>query len=196
MENSGSMFLLFGSIAGVYSFARLVVGDISSFFNKTNLAIEFDAQNDVKQWFVGPPYLNNTVARRVVTVNVRNKGGKPARDCEAYIEVNNGRNKITLPLHWADTQYNALSTSIERVEISKIPRRLDVVFSQEGQSINGCCVASAQALATGPQRDQFFLSEGEYKVRIYVNYNSGKSVARKFVIQSPSNWVGLRMRIA
>lgn len=196
MENVKNIFLFFGSAAGVYSFIRLVGHDISSFFNKSKLIIQFDPKEDLKPWRVGPPYLENMVTRKVATVHIRNKGEKPATGCEALVEIfsEDGRIQKTLPLHWADTPYNALSTSIERVIISRLPRRLDVVFTQEKQSISGCCIASAQALATGPQRDQFFLSDGDYKIKIHINYNSGKSVKREFIIKSPDTWENLEMK--
>ena len=198
MENLTKIFLLIGSAAGVYSFIRLVGGDIFTFFNRANLVIRFDSSNDIKQWRIGPPYLQNEVTREVVTVHIHNKGKKPAKDCEAFIEIINGNKDVKkmLPLHWADTPYNALSTSIEKVKISKLHRRLDIVFTQYGQNINGCCIASAQALAAGPQQDQFFLPEGEYEIKIHINYNSGKSIARKFIIKSPKHWQDLWMDIA
>ncbi len=175
MQNFKNIFLFIGSAAGVYSFFRLVGQDILSFFNKPKLTIEFNQRNDVKVWRVGHPYIPNMENRKVSTIHIHNKGRKPALNCEALVQILKGNGQIdqTLPLHWADTLYDARSTSIERVEISKLPRRLDVAFTQEKQSRSGCSIASAQALATGVQQDQFFLPQGKHKIKIHINYNSG-----------------------
>jgi len=196
--NLKNIFFFLGSIAGVYAFIRLVIQDSFSLFWKPKLTIVFTQTNDVNVWQVGPPYIPSMENRKVATIHIHNKGRKPALCCEAFAQIFNINGQVvrTLPLHWADTLYDARSTSIERVQISKLPRRLDVVFSQERQGGSGCSIASAQALAAGVQNDQFFLAQGEHKIRIHINYNSGNSVEQAFIVSSPSTWRGLTMQIA
>ena len=198
MKELKNTFLFLGSAAGVYSFIRLIGQDIFSFFKKPKLVIEFDRDNDVKEWRVGPPYIGEMEIRKVVAIQINNKGKTPALDCEAFVAILNKRNKIqkTLPIHWADTPYDARSTSIEKIAINKLPRRLDVVFTQEKDRMEGCSIASSQALATGVQKDQFFLSPGKHKIEIHINYSSGKTVKEQFIIESPSTWKELDMKNA
>jgi len=191
-EKLKNIFVFVGSAAGVYSFIRLLFRDCFSFFHRPRLTVEF---NSVEEWRVGPPYIESNETRRVATVNVCNKGSKSAIACEAHVEIcrEHGKMPSILPLHWADTPYGTRSTSIERVDIGRLPRRLDIVFTQERQTIDGCSIASAQALATGVQRDQFYLAPGEYYIVILVNYDSGKSAKKKFTVKSPAHWQDLQM---
>ncbi|MCF7886388.1 MAG: hypothetical protein K9M80_07830 [Candidatus Marinimicrobia bacterium] len=197
MQNFKNIFLFLGSAAGIYSFIRLVRQDILSFFNKSKLTIKFNQRGDLKVWRVGPPYIPIGEIRKVATVHVCNKGKKSASNCEALVQIIKDGDEIgqTFPLHWADTPYDARSTSIEGINIGRLPRRLDVVFTQKKQNESGCSVASAQALATGVQHDQFFLPQGEHKIKIQVNYNSGDSIEETFVIESPDIWKNLKMII-
>lgn len=59
-----------------------IVKDIISFCFRSNLRIEFSSDN-IGLWKVGPPYTASTENRCVATVQIHNKGGKPATDCEA-----------------------------------------------------------------------------------------------------------------
>jgi hypothetical protein len=69
-----------------------------------------------------------------------------------------------------------------------------VLFTEEGQPLNGCFIASSQALATGPQRSQFYLRPGEYKATIHIHYGNQRKVKKSFTITSPQNWQDLKIR--
>jgi hypothetical protein len=190
-----TIFFYAGGIAGLYAFLRLIFGDLSNFFGKPKLKITFDSSHDLKTWTVGPPFLQTFKNRKVATVHIKNKGKRSAQNCEASIEVKAPNGSITsYPLHWADTPYEARSTSIELVDINTLPRRLDVVFTEEGQPLNGCFVASSQSLSTGPQRAQFYLSPGRHKAIIHIHYNNQQKVKKSFTIISSQNWKDLEIK--
>lgn len=185
----------FGGLAGIYSFLKHIKNDIS----RPILEMKFNPDNDIKFWSVGPPFIMGIERMKVANIRVRNKRKKPAIGCEAFVKIWDqcGHFIAEPPLHWADTSYSPLSTSMEPVTISKIPRRLYVAFTQEIQAIKeGCSIASAQALASGVQNDQFYLPKGEYKIRICVSYNSGKITKKNFVLISPDSWENLNMKFA
>jgi hypothetical protein len=167
---------------------------------QNNLGIVFNPANDLQVWVVGPPYLRYPKKRRIVNVHILNKGSRTLEDCTAYLEIIqsdvNMVSRRQLPLHWADTPYNALSSSITPVHINpSTEHRLDVVFSEECcGTISGCSVASAQALATGVQTDQFYFKPGKYSVRITVVSSSGDKAQSYFIIQSPDRWQDLNMQ--
>jgi hypothetical protein len=192
-----NFFLLIGSAAGAYAFIRLLFQDLKYFFVKPKLTIEFNPREDLQIWAVGPPYLKKSTLRKVATVHVRNTGKNDARECEAFLEIIEKSKVInkSFPLHWADTLYNAFSTSIEPITIRGLPRRLDVVFTEQGRRLKGCSIAASQALATGLKRDQFLLTQGEYKARISVRCSNGRGARRTFLVKSPDSWNNLIMEI-
>lgn len=167
---------------------------------KSNLIIHFHSSTDLKQWKVGPPYLRNFRLRKVATAHVLNSGDKALDGCVAFLEIIESDVSVSpqrqMPLHWADTPYDALSSSMTRVIISpSTEHRLDIVFTEECQgTIPGCSIASAQTLATGVQEDQFYLKPGKYLVRITVVSDSGDKAQKNFIIQSPDRWKDLNMQ--
>ena len=184
-------------ISEIYKFLKTLLSDLKKLFSKSNLVIKFDPQLDLKIWDVGPPYLPIIKKRKVITVHVLNKGKLNTDDCEAFLEIvgSDRRRQRQFPLHWADTLYNAFSSSMERISIGPLrEHRLDVAFTEMDNLMEGSAIASTQALATGVKRDQFFLSPGDYQVKITVVSRSGGVAQKRFILHSPNQWLQLNMR--
>jgi len=96
-------------------------------------------------------------------------------------------------LHWAGVDYTLQTTGAEPVDIGPEPRRLDVVFTQEGQSLMGCWIAMPIALSGMMVMNQAYLPPGEYYVEIQVRCENGKGDKAEFKITSPEVWVMLDM---
>ena len=94
-------------------------------------------------------------------------------------------------LHWAGVDYTHQTTGAEPVDIGPEPRRLDVVFTHQGQDINGCWIAMPLALSGSLRRNQAYLLPGEYEVEIEVKCENGKGAKDKFKIASPHKWEDL-----
>jgi hypothetical protein len=187
-----------GSAAGVYSFVRLVFGDIRNRFTRPHLSIEFNLPDDLREWGV------HGAARKqkVATVHVRNKRRTPALECAAVLRVISEPLGVTVgereySLHWADTDYTMHSNVAAHVDIGLERRRLDVVFTvlpDRKASPEGAWVAIPMALAAPDHATQARLPPGEYRFRLTVACSNGNSTSREFTVNSPKDWSALSMR--
>jgi hypothetical protein len=97
-------------------------------------------------------------------------------------------------LHWADVDYSARTTEAQPINLGKGQRRLDVVFSQNNQQIQGCWIAIPFALSGAqPWPNQAYLPPGEYEVEIALSLDNGRGDKRRYKITTPSNWSDLNM---
>ena len=186
---------IISSIFNDYKLLELLFAKFKKLLGKSNLIIQFDFRTDLDVWDVGPPFLPAFKKRKVATAHVLNKGETGLTGCEAFLEIiTPGQNTYKqFPLHWADTPYEALSSSMQPVTINPLRKhRLDIAFSEENSI--GCSIASSQVLATGVRRDQFFLSPTNYQVRVTVVSSSGERARRNFIITSPVEWRKLNMQ--
>lgn len=189
-----------GSVAGILSFIWLLTKDstklVRYFFRKPRLKIYFDAGRDQRVY----TFPDGTV-RKFVTLHVRNKNGaETARRCVPILKV------LTMPcaggalereysLHWANVPYSARTTGAEPVDIGTEEIRLDVVFTDQRQSLPGCWVSMPIALSGNLIRNQAHFVPGEYEVEIKVTCENGAGDRKKFRIASPSIWDHLEMDI-
>ena len=196
---------LAGVVAGYLSFFRLLIGDSLSWFKKPRPAIEFDPEEDLRQWSV----LGGNRQQKVATVHVRNKRRMLASRCVAVLSTVSVPRGVTLAdkefvLHWADTDYTAHSNVAEPVEIGLERRRLDVAFtvrfSGQNPPIRGAWIAiplAKLALSEPALASQAYLPPvGEYRFRLKVECQNGKGDSREFLITSPETWTALSMRPA
>lgn len=192
-----------GAVTGVFSFIRLLIGDFLNLRKKPRLTIEFDPQEDLREWNVldGPRVLR---LQRAATVHVRNKRKMPALRCVAILSAVSVPQGVTLEekefvLHWADTDYTGHSNIAEPVEIGPERRRLDVAFTvsvpgQDDPSVRGAWVAIPLALSNPPGARQAYLPTGEYRMRLKVKCQNGKGASMEFFLVSPETWTELSMR--
>lgn len=192
-----------GAATGVFSFIRLLLGDLVNLRKKPRLAIEFDQNEDLKVWSV----VGGKRKQKVATVHVRNKRRTPALRCVAMLRLISAPPGVVLGqkefvLHWADTDYTGHSNYPEPIEIGLERRRLDVAFAVLGEqfpavpSPEGAWVAIPIALSTPAQATQAYLHKGEYRFKLAVECANGKGDSKDFFVKSPETWVDLSMRPA
>jgi len=182
-----------GGLAGLASFIWLLIKDLVRFYQKPKLQIIFKKDKDLRTFFF--EYTKWT--RKFATLHIKNNGKDTAKRCVAILKIlKKPQDAINIEdeyaLHWAGVDYTLQTTGAEPVDIGPEPRRLDVVFTHQGQNINGCWIAMPLALSGSLRRNQAYLLPGEYEVEIKVKCENGKGDKAKFKIVSPShNWEDL-----
>ncbi len=179
-----SAYTLVGAGAGILSFLRLVWHDIRGWWMKPRLDIEFDPAEDLQTYHAPDAGWH----RKFATVHVRRNGRDTAKRCVAVLKpvsvpagVTLGQKEFTL--HWAGVDYSAQTTGAEPVEIGLERRRLDVVFTEMGQTQAGSWVAIPIALSLGAA--QAYLAPGEYRFKLSVDCENGKGCSKEFTVVSP-----------
>jgi hypothetical protein len=175
-----------GAAAGWASFLWILMKDLFKYCLQPKLKITFNRDLDLRT-FVFP---DRGWVRKFATLHIRNTRRMTAIRCVAILRIlNKPQNAINLEpeyaLHWAGVDYTLLTTGAEPVDIGPEPRRLDVVFTQEGQNIGGCWIAIPIALSGNLGINQTYLPPGEYNVEIQVRCENGKGDKTKFKIKSP-----------
>ena len=193
MASNWDILFKIGGLAGLASFIWLILKDGIKFFNRPKLQITFRKDRGLRTW----SYEDTKWIRKAVTLQIKNNRKDTAKRCVGVLRILNKPQDATniedeYPLHWAGVPYTALTTSgAEPVDIGPEPRRLDVVFTDQGQPHNGCWLAIPLALSGSLKRNQAYLLPGEYKVEIEVKCENGKGDKAKFKIISPQNWEDL-----
>lgn len=183
-----------GSLAGLTSFIYLLTKDIARYFRQPRLKITFSRDLDLRTF----TFPDRNWVRKFPNLHIRNTGRMTASRCVAILRIlRKPENAINLEpeysLHWAGVDYTLQTTGAEPVDIGPEPRRLDVVFTHEGQSLMGCWIAMPIALSGILVMNQAYLPPGEYYVEIQVRCENGKGDKAKFKIASPEIWAMLDM---
>ena len=190
-----------GAATGVFSFIRLLIGDFLNLRKKPRLTIEFDPEEDLRQWSV----VGGKQLRKAATVHVRNRCKTPALRCVAVLSPVSVPQGVRLAekeyvLHWADTDYTGHSNVAEPVEIGLERRRLDIAltvrYSEQHPPILGAWIAIPLALSDPAVASQAYLPPGDYRFRLTVGCQNGKGASKEFFITSPETWSALSMRLA
>ncbi len=183
-----------GSLAGLTSFIYLLTKDIAAYCRQPRLKITFSRDLDLRTF----TFPDRNWVRKFANLHIRNTRRMTASRCVAILRIlRKPENAINLEpeysLHWAGVDYTLQTTGAEPVDIGPEPRRLDVVFTQEGQNFMGCWIAMPIALSGMLVMNQAYLPPGEYNVEIQVRCENGKGDKAKFKITSPEIWVMLDM---
>jgi hypothetical protein len=189
-----------GAATGCFSFGRLLWTDIRDRYTKPHLSIEFDLNQDLREWDV----IDAGRKQKVATVHIRNKRRIPAVRCVAVLRVISAPLGVTVgekefSLHWADTDYSMHSNVAKPVDIGLERRRLDVLFTfllagHPGQE--GAWVAMPMALSVPSDAMQAYLPPGEYRFQLTVACANGRGASKEFLVSSPRTWNALSMRSA
>jgi len=180
----------FGSMAGLY----LLIKDMIHIYNRPKLIITFDKERDLRIW----NFKDTKWIRKFANLHIKNIGKYTATRCVAIMKVlkkpNNAINiQDEYSLHWADLEYTLATASEQTTDIGRHQRRLDVVFTQREQSIEGAWVSMGLALSGDLDRNQAYFPPGEYEVEIEVTCESGSGDRKMFRITSPNQWEDLFM---
>jgi len=174
------------------SFMWLLVKDLFKLCQKPRLKIIFKKDVDLRTFY----FEDTKWTRKFANLHTKNKGRDTAKRCVAILRVlkkpyNATNIEDEYALHWAGVDYTAQTTGAEPVDIGPEPRRLDIVFTHEGQSVSGCWIAIPLALSGSLRENQAYLVPGEYEVDIEVKCENGKGDKVRFKIVSPSKWEDL-----
>ena len=180
-----------GSLAGLFSFIWLFIKDLTKFFRRPKLKITFEKSKDLRTWT-----FPNGTTRKFATLHIVNKRKEVAKRCVATLKIIEKPSSLThleskYSLHWADIPYNLRTTGAEPVDIGPEEWRLDVIFTDASQFIDGCWIAMPIALSGALTRNQAYLPPGSYKVKIEVKCENGKGDRGTFRIISPNKWTDL-----
>jgi len=183
-----------GSLAGLASFFWLAIKDMIDFCRKPRLEITFKKDLDLRTF----TFQDTGWKRKFATLHVKNKRNMTAKRCVAVLKIvgkppesDNIENQYAL--HWAGVDYSTLTTGAQPIDLGPEPIRLDVLFTQEGQTINGSWIAVPFALSGNLLHNQAHLVPGEYEVEIAVTCENGSGDKAKFKIRSPISWNELDM---
>lgn len=185
------ILLKIGGLAGLASFIFLLIKEFIKIYQKPKLQITFKKDRDLKK----AEFLDTGWIRKFANLHIKNSGKSTAKRCVAILrflkkpqDAKNIEYEYEYTLHWGGVGYNAGTTSAEPVDIGPESRRLDVVFTDKDQRINGCWIAIPFALSKTLGINQAYLLPGEYEVEIEVKCENGKGDKAKFKITSPNNW--------
>jgi hypothetical protein len=177
------------ALAALAAFIGKITQSCFKYFQKPYLHIIFDSDKDLRIWI----FHDTGWTRKFATLHIKNKRKETAKRCVAVLRIlkkpqtaQNTENEYSL--HWAGVDYTMQTTGAEPVDIGPEPRRLDVVFTQQGQSIEGCWAAIPFALSGQINRNQAYLPPGDYEVEIEVKCENGKGGKARFRITSPIRW--------
>ncbi|NJD55399.1 MAG: hypothetical protein FIA94_03225 [Nitrospirae bacterium] len=194
-ENGWDIFKI-GSLAGLMSFAWLVVKDVRNEWRRPRLRADFNKNLDLRIY----NFTDTGWERKVATLHVRNKRPTTAIRSVAtlrFVERPNGTEHLesNYALHWAGIDYTAQTTGAEPVDIGPETRRLDVVFTDKNQNIPGSWLAIPFALSGRLNRNQAYLPPGKYKVKIEISCENGKRNVKTLWITSPEQWQDLEVTL-
>jgi hypothetical protein len=183
-----------GSLAGLASLIYLLIKDLAKYFRQSRLKITFSRDLDLRTF----TFPDRNWVRKFATLHIRNTRRMTATRCVAVLRIlRKPENALNLEpeysIHWAGVGYTLQTTGAEPVDIGSEPRRLDVVFTQEGQNLMGCWIAMPIALSGMLVMNQAYLPPGEYNIEIQVRCKNGKGDKAKFKITSPEIWAMLDM---
>ena len=185
-----------GGLAGLASFIWLLIKDLIAFYKKPRLGLTFEKGRDLRTF----QFQDTGWVRKFATLHVRNKSNQTAKRCVANLKITRRPPQATniedqYALHWAGVEYTALTTGAQPIDLGPELIRLDVLFTEQGQSLSGCWIAVPFALSGSITNNQAYLPPGEYEAQIEVRCENGKGHKAKFKIVSPSAWDGLGMEI-
>ncbi len=188
MEVDWDLVFKIGGLAGFASFIWLLIKDLAPYFRQPRLKITFSRELDLRTF----TFLDMNFVRKFANLHIRNKRRMTATRCVAILRIlRKPENAINIEpeysLHWAGVDYTLQTTGAEPVDIGPEPRRLDVVFTHQGQNYSGCWIAIPIALSGILTMNQAYLPPGEYKVEIQVRCENGKGDKAKFTITSPAS---------
>lgn len=192
MTSNWDILFKIGGLAGLASFIWLLTKDLVRFYQKPKLQITFKRNRDLRTFF----FEDRKWTRKFANLHIKNNGRDTAKRCVAILRIFKKPHDATniedeYALHWAGVEYTAQTTGAEPVDIGPEPRRLDIVFTHQGQNINGCWIAMPLALSGSLRKNQAYLLPGKYEVDIEVSCENGKGDKAKFEITSPDNWEDL-----
>jgi len=192
MTINWDMLFKIGGLAGLASFIWLLIKDLVRFYQKPNLQITFRKDRDLRTFF----FEDTKWTRKFANLHIRNNGKDTAKRCVAILRILKKPQDATniedeYALHWAGVSYSFQTTGAEPVDVGPEPRRLDVVFTDQGQNMSGCWVAMPFALSGSLRKNQAYFPPGEYEAEIEVKCENGKGDKSKFKIVSPNNWENL-----
>lgn len=178
-----------GGLAGLASFIWLAIKDLIKFWCKPKLHITFRSNRDLRT----VTYESEGWTRKFVTLHVQNTGKDTARRCIALMNIIRKPSAPNITedqyaLHWASLPYSNLTTGAEPIDIGLEVARLDILFTQAGQSVPGCWVAVPFALSGNLEVNQTYLLPGEYEFEVIVSCENGKESKMRFKLASPSKW--------
>jgi hypothetical protein len=177
-----------GLLAAILPLGYLLKG-IYNYLVRAKLKIYFDENKNLKTW----AFKDTKWERRSFTLDIKNKRRNTAKRCVGILTIMKRPQKATniqdnYTLHWADIPYNLKTAGAEPINIGPETARLDVAFTQKGQEIKGCWIAMQLALSGSLVKNQAYLLPGEYRVKIEVKCENGKSDRKYFKIISPERW--------
>ena len=164
------------------SFIWLLTKDLVRLYQKPKLQITFKRNRDLRTFF----FEDTKWTRKFANLHIKNNGRDTAKRCVAILRIFKKPHDATN----IEDEY-AKTTGAEPVDIGPESRRLDIVFTHQGQNINGCWIAIPLALAGSLRKNQAYLLPGKYEVDIEVRCENGKGDKAKFEITSPDNWEDL-----
>jgi hypothetical protein len=146
-DNGLDILLKIGSLAGLASFLWLAIKDLLKLSRKPKLHITFKSDRDLRTFIYGAEGWN----RKFVNLHIENTGKETARRCVAVMSIVKKPERRVVEdqysLHWASLPLSGLTTGAEPIDIgSHELARLDVLFTQSGQSLQGCWVPVPFAL--------------------------------------------------
>lgn len=185
-----------GGPAGLISIVWLIIKDVIAFFKRPKLNIlPFDASKDLRTF----NYYDMGWIRKFANLHIENRKNKTAITSLAILKVTSHPSNVVhlerqYHLHWADVDYSMRTVEPQPVNIGRGQRRLDIVFSQEGQQIPGCWIAIPLALSqVNLGQNQAYLPPGEYEVEVAISCENGRGDKRQYKIVSPEEWLNLSM---
>jgi hypothetical protein len=188
-----SNFFDLGGVAGIVALLWQGASSIRRRRRTPKLHVhEFDPAHDLKYWQLDPEGKN---VRLAITLDVANKGADTATRCVATLELTHAPNGVRLrerryALHWAAVEYSYRNTGSQPVDIGPEVHRLDVAFTQQGQDVPGCWIATPFALSH-PSIDQAYLPPGDYSATLRISCENGRATTVQVTINSPQEWRGL-----
>jgi hypothetical protein len=185
-----------GGLAGLISVIWLIAKDLFTFFRRPRLRLlPFDETIDCRIFH----YPDTSWDRKFINLHVENTHSETAINCLAVLTIlSRPANIMHLErqyyLHWADVEYSARTTEAQPINLGRGQRRLDVVFSQDNQQMQGCWIAIPFALSAAQLwQNQAYLPPGKYEVEIALSLDNGQGDKCRYKITSPSNWSDLNM---
>ena len=166
---------------------------VRSYWNAPELQIvRFEPKRDLATYMVVPG--NRT--QMVFTVQVANTGKHVAERCVGILDVKLRSAPYTeghYVLHWADTPYQLQTSGVDPVDIGPEGRRLDVLFTFDGQPMAGCWAASSSALSVPQISPREHLGPGDYDCTVTVHAPNAGKVTAAFTVTSATTWRELRV---
>lgn len=194
---SWSSFASLGGIAGFLSLAWQIGAAARKHIRRPRLhARAFDPVRDLGTWQIN----DGLVVQKVATVEITNVGKSLASRCVASATVLRSPAGVRLrnapvPLKWAGTDPTPHDTGTFPIDLGTDDhQRLDMVFTRNTQSSEGCWLAAPLALFRPEGAPQFHLPPGTYEIEVVVRCSDGDACRVGLVVDSPKAWDQLNVR--